>query len=175
VTDPSDLAVQPLPGYPPLLGAALWGLEDARRRTLEALDGLDLGMVDKQPPGLANTIGSLLYHIAAIEADWLYADILGVDYPVWMEDTFPVDVREEDGRLTPVTGESLDDHLQRMALVRQRFLADLRPVTDDDFVRVRQTPSGMVSPQWVLHHLGQHEAEHRGQLQSAVTVLEGTT
>jgi uncharacterized damage-inducible protein DinB len=157
-----------------MLGAALWMLGDTRARTLAAAAGVTDRAVDAVPPGLPNTIGSLLYHIAAIEADWLYADILGEEYPDWMEAVFPHDVREEDGRLTPVLGETLQSHLERMASVRERFLADIRAVSDDDFVRVRETVSGMVSPQWVLHHLGQHEGEHRGQLQSAVTALSAS-
>jgi uncharacterized damage-inducible protein DinB len=155
-----------------MVGAALWMLGDTRARTLAAAARATDPMVDAMPPGLHNTVGSLLYHIAAIEADWLYADILGWDYPEWMEEVFPFDVREEDGRLTPVSGETLDSHRARMALVRKNFLTDIRAVTDNDFVRVRETPSGMVSPQWVVHHLGQHEGEHRGQLQSAVSALE---
>jgi uncharacterized damage-inducible protein DinB len=33
-----------------------------------------------------------------------------------------------------------------------------------DFRRLRHLPKYDVSPEWVLHHLLQHEAEHRGQI-----------
>lgn len=173
MSETSDLAVHPLEGYGPVLGAALWALGDTRARTHAAAAKVTNAMVDLFPPGLPNTIGSLMYHIAAIEADWLYADILGAGYPGWMGDVFPHDVREEDGRLTPVLGETVESHLERMDRVRQRFLADIRAVDDEEFLRVRKTVSGMVSPQWVIHHLCQHEGEHRGQMQAAITLLEG--
>ena len=167
-----DLTVHPLTAYPGELGAALWMLEDTRHRTLEAVDGLADDLIDLVPTGAHNAIGTILYHLAAIEADWLYADILVTDYPGWMAEVFPHDVREESGRLTPVAGESLDGHLSRLALVRGHLLEELRVFGEEGYRRPRRSESGTVTPEWVLHHLRQHEAEHRGQLQAARTLLE---
>jgi hypothetical protein len=33
-----------------------------------------------------------------------------------------------------------------------------------EFRRLRSLPRYDVSPEWVLHHLAQHEAEHRSQI-----------
>jgi uncharacterized damage-inducible protein DinB len=33
-----------------------------------------------------------------------------------------------------------------------------------DFRRIRSLPEYDVTPEWVLHHLMQHEAEHRSQI-----------
>lgn len=146
-------------------------LEDTRSRTLDAIAGLTDRDVDQVPNGLDNSIGSLLYHLAAIEADWLYADILQIPYPVWMDDWFPVDVREEDGRLTPVPGYTVAEHRQRLVTVRGHLLEDLAGLTETDYRRKRGIESGVTTPEWVLHHLRQHEAEHRGQIQSIRTAL----
>lgn len=167
-----DLLVHPLQGYPPELATALWMMEDTRARTMRALDGLSADQVDARPPGADNTIGSLLYHLAAIEADWLYADILQKDYPEWMTQLFPSDVRTGDGQLTPIGAASLDEHLDRLATVRRHLLEDLGELTADDFRRARKTESGLTTPEWVLHHLRQHEAEHRGQIQAVRKGLE---
>lgn len=83
-----DLTVHPLEGYSPELGSALWMMEDTRSRTLRAVDGLSPDRIDAAPVGAGNSIGSLLYHLAVIEADWLYADILQVDYPDWLAHVF---------------------------------------------------------------------------------------
>jgi hypothetical protein len=80
VSEP-DLLVYPVDGFSPALGAALWMMEDTRTRTLRALAGISGDLIDGVPAGGDNSIGSLLYHLAAIEADWLYADILNSDYP----------------------------------------------------------------------------------------------
>ncbi len=161
---PNDF-VTPLEGYAPAVGAALWALEDCRKRTLALVSDVHPALVDWPPPWDGNAIGSLLYHIAAIELDWLFYDILqSDDYPDAVTALFPVDVREEGGTLSPITGETIDQHLDRLAAVRDIFLASLRDVTDEDFRRARATDEYDVTPEWVIHHLSQHEAEHRGQI-----------
>ncbi len=167
-----DLLVHPVDGFPPALGAALWMMEDTRARTLRALDGISGDLIDQVPAGGDNSIGSLLYHLAAIEADWLYADILNSDYPDWLSEVFPDDVRTDGDQLTPVRAVTLDEHLHRLVVVRTHFLEDVRVVTDDDFRRPRKTESGLVTTEWVLHHLQQHEAEHRGQIQAIRRALD---
>jgi uncharacterized damage-inducible protein DinB len=124
---------------------------------------VDKKLVDWSPPG-EQSLGSLLYHMAAIEASWLYEEALGRPWPPAVKTMFPHPVRADDGRLTAVTGESLDDHWARLEEVRRRLLAAYQTMTLEDFRRVRALPEYDVTPEWVLHHLMQHEAEHRGQI-----------
>lgn len=153
--------------FPDARGAdvASWlaAVEDARRRTLEALEGLAEDDLDRASPSSANSVASLLYHVAAIEADWLFSEILEGRKP-FPEALFPLDVREEGGRLTPVTGMSLAAHLQRLGSVRAMLLDELRDMDAQEFRRARSLPDYDVSAEWVLHHLMQHEAEHRAQI-----------
>jgi len=138
-------------------------LTDTRARLLADLEGLDAALLDRTPRGSPNSIGTLLYHIAAIELDWLYADLLERDFPEAAFDWFPVDVREDGGRLTPVV-ESYERHLARLEWVRGLLLMELRGLSDADLARtVNAGPQGS-GADWVLHHLMQHEAEHRGQI-----------
>ncbi len=163
VTPPHELSTP--------IGTALWTLEDGRERTLEALAGTTDDDVDAVAPGFPNTIGATLYHIAAIEADWLYADLVGGDYPNWLGDWFPFDVREDDGRLSPAPGFPLSNHLERLAFVRARFVEELRRFDRDAWRRSNGLAENPSTPEWILHHLTQHEAEHRGQLQAIRTLL----
>jgi len=143
----------------------LWMVEDARQRTLSLLEGLEGVALDWTPPYAPNTIGSLLYHIAAIEADWLYVEVLQVSFPPAIEALFPYPVRDEAGRLFAVKGLSITEHLDRLTTVRNALLTGFRDMSAEDFRRVRHFPDQYdVTPQWVLHHLLQHEAEHRGQI-----------
>ncbi len=152
--------------YSASLGTAVWMMDDCRARTIEALDGLPEADVDVIPPGFDNSIGSLLYHIAAIEADWIYVEVLERDYPDWMAPLFPHDVREDGGRLSVVDDQPLREHLGRLAEVRRRSWHDVRDLSESEFHRARDIPPSPVSPAWVFHHLLQHEAEHRGQIQA---------
>lgn len=153
---------EPLTGYPPQVGEALWRLEEGRERTLRLLADLAPGLVDREYGG--NTIGTILYHVALIETDWLFAEILDQPIPEEVAAWLPVDHRDEAGMLTVVRDQPLGDHLERLVFVRGELLERLRGMTDDDFNRPRRLTEYDVSPAWVLHHLTQHEAEHRGEM-----------
>jgi uncharacterized damage-inducible protein DinB len=163
------LAVDALDGYGPEVGMALWRLEDARRRTLRLLGEMPAEFVDREWDG--NTIGTILYHMALIETDWLFTEILEEPYPDELQALLPVDVRDQEGILSLVQGESLERHLERLSTVRRVFLERLRGMTSEEFHRPRNLPNYDVTPAWVLHHLAQHEAEHRGELGSAIARL----
>ena len=164
MTEKERLTLEPLPGYPEPVGYDLRRLEDARSRTLTAVQGLTQAQLDTPPEEGGNAIGTLLYHVAAIEADWLYAEILTEDFPDYVVALFPIDVRDESECLSPVVGVPLAAHLSRLSSVRQRFLERLTGMTPGDYRRPRSLPDYDVTPEWVLHHLAQHEALHRGQI-----------
>ena len=164
--------LMPVAGHDAVIGTALAAMEDVRARTIAAIDGLSDTYMDAVAPGYPNTIGATLYHIAAVEADWLYADMLERDYPQWFGEWFPFDVREEGGKLSPAPGFSFENHLARLAKVREHFLEDMTgfdPARFRSHNGVTENPS---TPQWIFHHLTQHEAEHRGQIQAVRTLLE---
>ncbi|HUG75309.1 MAG TPA: DinB family protein [Acidimicrobiia bacterium] len=159
------------PRFTPAVGLLVAMLDECRGRTLSHLQDLDAQMIDAEVSGHPNTIGTILYHIAAIELDWLYAEILGEDFPEEAAAWFPVDVRDDTGRLTSVTGESLGRHRERLAWVRD-LLHDGLAGKDDAFLfEDRPTDGGTVTSEWVMHHLLQHEAEHRGQIGELATAL----
>jgi len=158
------LSLEPI-GEDPEVGRWLSAMEDARRDTLRELKGVPDEALEWAPDARTNTIGTLLYHIALIEDDWLFADTLEAeDHPIRPRNLFPFPDRVEGRRLTPVTGFTMEEHLERLAIVRRLLLELLRPMTAQDFHRVRERPDFDVSPAWVLHHLLQHEAEHRAHI-----------
>jgi uncharacterized damage-inducible protein DinB len=159
----------------PIVRPWLAALADSRRRTLDALRDLPADAIDALPGDGRNAIGTLLYHIAAIEADWLFEDILGPEAGVWWPaELFPFDVREESGRLTPVLSVPMDGHLERLRAVRDLLEAHLGPMTADEFERPRARDAHDVSAAWVVHHLLQHEAEHRAQMSAARGAFEAS-
>jgi uncharacterized damage-inducible protein DinB len=159
------LHIDALDGYPPEIGRALWRLEDARRRTLEWLVGIDVSFIDQTPlHGQANSIGTLLYHITAIEADWLYAEVLGQDFPPEVDALLSYPVRDEAGRLAVVAGVDLHTHLRRLERIRTCLLDGFQGMALEEFSRPRALENYDVTPEWVLHHLAQHESQHRGEM-----------
>ena len=149
----------------PEVGRWLSAMADARHETLCELDGVPEAVVDLRPPGGENSIGTTLYHVALVEADWLFDDILGV--PLDDSDVaalFPLTDRDSAGQLTHVQGESLAAHLRRLAAVRGTLIERLSPMSVEDFHTPRVRERYDVTPAWVIHHLLQHEAEHRAEI-----------
>lgn len=170
-----QLILSPLYGYANDVGLALAALEECRQRTREKFAALPEDLVDWTPTGWANSIGSLLYHIALIEVDWLYCEILVRDFPAEVVALFPYDVRDPDGRLTVVTGLGLTEHWQRLDQVRSIFLEEMHAIDAAEFRRVRALPPYDVTPTWVIHHLIQHESEHRGEMGMVRTLAEASS
>lgn len=160
-----QLQLEPLPGYAKEVGLALAAMQEARQRTKEALAGLKPAALAWTPPGWPNSIGTLLYHLALVEADWLYVEILERDFPAEVAALFPQEMRDEAGLLSMVEGISLEAHLARLDQVRAFLLDALRTFDAAEWVRVRSLPAYDVTPVWIVHHLMQHEADHRGQIQ----------
>lgn len=166
-----QIVLKPIRGAAPGVGTWIAALNDGRRRTMEVLEGIDPGLLDAAAPHHQHTIGTLLYHIALIEADWLYVEIREEDYPDDIVEVFPWDVRDEERNLTAVEGVPLDAHLERLSYVRQRLIATLMDLSDDEFNAPRTIPNAVVSTAWVVHHLLQHEAEHRGEIGQILDAL----
>lgn len=157
------LEVRPLEGYPPEIAVWLWAMAETRQRTKAYVRGVSQTVLDwAGPSGDENSIGTLLYHLAGVEMGWLYGDILERPFP---EKDFPVPGTTQ-GRLTPVAGVPLGDHLARLDRCRAVFLEEIKAMTLDDWSRLRR-PEGedyAVSPAWAVFHLVEHEAGHAAQI-----------
>lgn len=159
--------VEPVKSLHAEIGRGLWVLEFARQRTNDLLDAVEPAALEWQPDWTLNSMGTLLYHIALIEFDWLHVEVLGnlndEPYPDEILALFPYPART-DNRLTVVSGVTLDAHRSRLAVVRCEVLKAYGRMTLDVFRRVRTVPEGDVSPEWVVYYLSQHEAEHRAEI-----------
>ncbi|HVE75441.1 MAG TPA: DinB family protein [Actinomycetota bacterium] len=173
MADIPTLEAQQLPGYEAEIGAALWRMQDSRRRTIRLLGEIPSEFVDRASTD--NTIGTILYHLGLIEADWLFTEILEEPFSAEIGTLLSLQDRDEAGVLTSVQGRSLEEHIAQLNAIRDTFLEKLSGMTLEDFHRPRSLPRYHVSPAWVLHHLSQHEAEHRGEIESVVSCLTAGT
>ncbi len=158
------LTIKIMPARDPEIGRFLWMLEAVREQLKHDLSEIDEQWLDWEPPYNGNTIGTLLYHIAAIEIDWLYTDVLQSEFPEEAMALLPFDVRNEMGQLTAVYHTPLSAHIQRLDNCRTRLLNIFANMSLAEFRRVRHLAGYDVTPEWVLFHLIEHETEHRGQI-----------
>jgi len=159
------LETQPPEGYPAEIAVWLWAMEEVRNKTKAYVDSVSQDILDwAGPEGNENSIGTLLYHIAAVEMGWLHFDMLE-RADLYPEDHFPFEPFTE-GRLTPVVGVSLNDHLARLDKSRTLFLERVKEIGLEKWTTLR-SPKGenySVSPAWAVFHLVEHEAGHAAQM-----------
>lgn len=158
------LSLEAAEGEDPEIGRWLHALKDTRARTRQQLRDLPAELLDQAPPSGGSSIAAILYHLAIIEADWLFDDILATQETDWPSELFPMDAREDGQHLSAFKGETLDEHLARLDKVRTMLADTIKAMSPDDMHAPRERKDYNVSPAWVLHHLMQHEAEHRSQI-----------
>jgi uncharacterized damage-inducible protein DinB len=148
----------------PEIGRWLWAIQNCRERTMREISLLTPAMIDWLPADGGSSIGAILYHLAGIEADWLYVEGLARPMPAEVEALFPHDIRDDQGRLKQVQGDTLEQHIRRLEIVRGRLLDGYGQMDLAEFRRVWSLPAYDVTSEYVLHHLMQHDAEHRSQI-----------
>lgn len=156
--------VQALAGFVPEIGRAVWMLDNARDETRLELRDFNPDHVDLTITDGGHSVGTLLYHIAGIEFDWLFYEVLEETRFKEIWDIFPHNLRDKTGRLTRVTGLTWEAHWERLDKVRACVREVFKDMTLDDYRRARICDNYDVTPEWVLHHLRQHEAEHRSEI-----------
>lgn len=172
MTTRSSLVIAPLDAASADIGRALWIMEDIRALTKQAVVGIGDAALDWAPLSALNSIGTLLVHIAAVEAGWLYFEVLEQPFPPEIAALLPSAAREPDGHLVRVGGRDVADYLAVLDAVRARLLAVFQPMSPDEYRRVRRLPEYDVTPEWCLYHLAEHEAAHRGEIETVRTLAE---
>jgi uncharacterized damage-inducible protein DinB len=163
MTEREQLVLGSAPGLDPEIARWLSAFEEVRRDTLTVLHAVAAEDVDRDLGDGGDSMGTVLYHVALVEVDWVYTDVLDQQDRI-PRDLFPHDDRVEDGHLTPVRGESLDHHMERLSKTREIVLGELRAMDAEGYHRARPRERFDVAADWVVFHLIDHEVEHRVRL-----------
>jgi len=148
----------------PLVARYLTMLADCRALTLETIKAVRSDLLYWRRNDFDSNISDLLYHVALVEADWLYVDVLERSIPHQLSEHLAYEDRDAHGRLVHIGTEELEASVNRLARVRTELNQAFSSMSLEEFRRLRKSDRREVSPEWVLHHLLQHEAEHRGQI-----------
>ncbi len=167
-----SLVISPLDAASLDIGRFLWVLEDIRAGTKRIVAGIDAAALDWAPLPALNSIGTLLAHLAIVEADWLYTEVLEHDFPQEVTALLPPTARDPHGHLTRVGGRAVAEHLAVLDAVRARLLAVFLPLSPAEYRCIRHLPEYDVTPEWCLYHLVEHEAAHRGEIALLRTLAE---
>jgi uncharacterized damage-inducible protein DinB len=145
------------------LSLLLAQLEEGRRRTLRFVAAVPPERLHWSSPQFPNSLAAHLAHLAAIELDWLYCDLLGREIPAEALALLPIaDVLDPDGRLARAGTATLPELLAALEESRSRLVTECLRLREDGLGELVLGLEGAAAPDWILTHLLQHEAEHRG-------------
>jgi uncharacterized damage-inducible protein DinB len=138
-------------------------LQEVRERLLSIIDDLDEEMLDFTPDERNfETIGTLLFHIAAIEWSWVFEDIDGLemDYEKFKH-AFAL---RSDVDIPQLKGKKKLFYLNQLKEVREEVFIRLAKFSDEDLDKIVESDTEKFSIEWILFHILEHETMHIGQI-----------
>ncbi|MBC7901496.1 MAG: DUF664 domain-containing protein [Saprospiraceae bacterium] len=174
---PRDV-LEPVQGLSREAGLLLAGLEEVRTQTIELIE--DLSEEELATTLLPNfhQIGSLALHLAENEFWWIQAVIAGKE------------ISDEDRKLAHLDEHTLETDFRLrgydakscigiLNMIHERSIETLSEFSDDRLDTLILCEPGdprfECSPRWVLHHLIDHEAHHKGQIAMIKRLIRKTT
>ncbi|MFQ5607142.1 MAG: DinB family protein [Candidatus Zixiibacteriota bacterium] len=159
--------ITPSAGFTPKVGAYLAQMEDVRARTLKYINGLSHQQLSWHPNEKCESIATLLLHIAAAERSWIGEDIMRRPMEEWWKIAFPIRHGIEQ-----ISGQPLAYYTGVLKRTREETRQALETLTDDDLSREiepldpgdESNAERRFSIEWILYHMIEHEAHHKGQI-----------
>jgi len=162
-----------------------WQMDEQRRLLLDTVKGMTPADLEWQPAPGMNTIGMLLAHIAVAENHMVTigvegqetSDTKGVIGLTFDDEGMPLG---EGAPPSPaLAGKDLAFYELALGKARAYTHAAMRKLTDEDLKRViTRHPTEDLQREfdvcWMLYHLLEHEAGHRGQIQVLKHLMEAT-
>lgn len=159
-----------------------WQMDEQRRLLLAAVHGMSPPDLEWQPAPGMNSIGMLLAHIAYAEHHMV---AVGIEGHASSDTKRVIGISEEDEGMPlkpgdppapALAGKDLAFYEDALARARAYTHAALRRLTDQDLKRVIVRGGGRreFDVGWMLYHLHEHEAGHRGQVQVLKHLMRAT-
>lgn len=151
-------------GFTPHMGCLVGMMRYARKTTLDTVQGLSTAQLDHLHDPFSNTIGSLLLHIAAVEA-WYQANTFDErEWTATEQERLGVALGLGEAARTKIRGHSLEYYLDVLEAVRARTLDECRQ-RDDAWLAIERPFVGkQVNNHFKWFHVFEDEINHRGQM-----------
>ncbi len=163
-------------GFTPEIGFYLSGMEEVREQVRDAVAKLTGEKLNRPAFLGAHSIGALVLHIGEAEWWWMQCNVAGHELtdedrqaPFW-------DVLEEPDAFAS-RGYTAEFCLQEINKIRNKTRIALAKFNDDDLDRIfsykRHDKIHEQSLRWILHHLIDHESQHKGQILMLKRLMAG--
>ena len=157
----------PHPGLSTGIGYYLGGMEEVRNQLIVAVKLIPDDLIGKPAFLGAHSIGGLLLHIG--EAEWFWMQMVVSGHQLTEEDQkAPYWDILDDVEAVARSGYSTEFCLKEIEKIRNQTRDVLFSYNDKDLERVitfeRRGETTEYNLRWILHHLIDHEAQHKGQI-----------
>jgi uncharacterized damage-inducible protein DinB len=163
---PANL-LSPAVGVTREIGFYLAGMDEVREQLREALAGMSTENVGRIAVPGAHSIGALTLHIGEAEWWWMQCVVSGHELNDGDARASYWDVLKEPNRIAQ-QAYSAEFCLDEVQQIRDQTRATLAAFNDQDIERTfsfeRRGKTYDHSLRWILHHLIDHEAQHKGQI-----------
>jgi uncharacterized damage-inducible protein DinB len=155
------------PGLSTGIGYYLSGMEEVRRQVTVAVKAIPDDLIGKPAFLGAHSIGGLVLHIG--EAEWFWMQMVVGGHELTEEDKkAPCWDVLDDVEIVARNGYSTEFCLQEIEKIRNQTRDLLFSYNDKDLERMinyeRHGEMTEHNLRWILHHLIDHEAQHKGQI-----------
>jgi len=157
----------PHPGLSTGIGYYLSGMEEVRNQLKVAVKSISDDLIGKPAFLGAHSIGGLVLHIG--EAEWFWMQMVVCGHQLTEEDQKSAcwDVLD-DVEVVARNSYSTEFCLLEIEKIRNQTRDVLFSYSDKDLERVvtfeRKGEMSEYNLRWILHHLIDHEAQHKGQI-----------
>jgi uncharacterized damage-inducible protein DinB len=157
----------PHPGLSTGIGYYLSGMEEVRSQVVAAVKAIPDEQIGKPAFLGAHSIGGLVLHIG--EAEWFWIQMVVSGHQLTEEDKkAPYWDILDDVEAVARNGFTTEFCLQEVEKIRNQTRDVLFSFNDKDLDRIihyeRQDKPTEHNLRWILHHLVDHEAQHKGQI-----------
>lgn len=162
------LMLTPAEGVSTGVGFYLSALDDVREDLRKLVADLSPEHLAQSAAAGMHPIGALVLHIGEAESWWIQRNVCGLELTEEEKQAAHWTDEFDDAETFARRGYTAQYCLDAIDRVRQRSRELLAAFSDDDLDRLFSYQRGErtieASLRWVLHHLVDHEAHHKGQI-----------
>jgi len=166
-TDDRINIVGPKEGFSPQIGTLVSMLNWMRMVILNPVKGMSVQDLDYLVDDKANSIGSMLWHLAATERFYQIHTFEGKKWGDWSKEddaAWSTAMGLGDTARKEIKGNELEFYLDKLETVRAHTLVELAKRDDDWLMQVdEEWPWGPTNNYCKWFHVCEHESNHNGQ------------
>ena len=161
-------SLEAVDGVPAQIGFYLAGMEEVRGQLRKAVEGVSNEIAHARLRPDAHSITQLILHCGEAEWWWIQCVVKGEEIDDELKSTAFWDVLEEGNEpSSAMSATSCVKEIDRISeMTRDHFSSFSDGDLDKVYARQRSDGGGGLeaSLRWILHHLIDHEAQHKGQI-----------